>query len=223
MATQFRPINSAEEAKAPIRQTTDGIFDQPYQEKAYDPAIGGGGSTFTYAANGGLYGTYNTLPGANSIQIGKNADSNGGGFGYNVAIGYNAEVAIGPFGVGALAIGHQAKANAYYGEGVALGASTKAYGSRSVAIGRGARTDAYCDNSIAIGRDSRVNSTHGSSVAIGWQVQTTGTEQFMIGISPTLHMTFDTWTPSVSAATPSTHILPILIGGTRYNILLSNV
>ena len=62
MATQKRSIPSAAKARADINQTIDGIFNEDYQDKAYDPAIGGGSERQVLVA-------YITQSGADSPDI----------------------------------------------------------------------------------------------------------------------------------------------------------
>jgi hypothetical protein len=52
MATQKRPLPATGLARAEIDRTLDGIFNEDYQDKAFDPAPGGGGVVW-----GGITGT----------------------------------------------------------------------------------------------------------------------------------------------------------------------
>lgn len=130
-----------------------------------------------------------------SIVIGRRAYANGAEC---VVIGGQAD----GFGYSGVAIGYAASVGVSSSHAIAIGFSTGANSQRSVAIGYGA------------------NSSYDNTVSIGQGVQATSGNQFNIGVSNTNKLTFDTWTAAASAKSVTNH-LPILIGGSRFYILLS--
>lgn len=198
---------------------------------AIQPSAGG---VFKYNGYNGLYGDNNDTAdsGFNCIQIGIGAVANGTSYA-SVAIGINAKaprasVAIGNnangggLGIQGVAIGYYSTFGASF-YSVAVGARAQATGSGAIAIGGygnyGYGTRALNSNSIAIGFGAYAR--HNQAVAIGRGVESPAANSVTLGVSNTEDFTLDTWVPVASAATPSTHVLPILINGTRYNILMT--
>ena len=251
MATQKRPLPDVGVAKADTLRTIADIFDQNYQDHAFNPPVGGGGGgVFSYTANDSLYGENNTAqPTAqNAIQIGNGAvTSNSQG----IAIGASANasgggLAIGPLttttGVFNIAIGPGTSAIGSSALGVGYGVSAGSYSTAigynvstayySVAVGAVASTSAYygvaignqavVQNSAGIAIGFQASVTHDSAVAIGPYVGSYVASSVTIGVSNTEKVTFDTWTPTADTPT-ATHVLPFFINGVRYYILMTNV
>jgi len=138
--------------------------------------------------------------GVSSIAIGNGATSSGYKSG---ALGHMAS-AFGPY---SLALGYSTIVNAAANFAIAIGsyAGASAAGVSGIAIGRNAQSQAA--SAVAIG-PSVANAT-ANSVKIGWN-NTTGFAHFT------------TFTPTVGVKT-GTHFLPVNLGGTVFNVLVSNV
>lgn len=167
--------------------------------------------------------------GLEAIGIGKDAS---GGPGRAVALGASASagsadsMALGPNSSvvgtnqaeGAIAIGQLAAIVTSGGGAIAIGESSSVTAAiDAIAIGHSAAASAL--RAIAIG--GAASATHQDSVAIGRAVVSAGADTFTLGVSATSRITFDTWTPAVSAATPSTHKLQVIISGATYYLLLT--
>lgn len=137
---------------------------------------------------------------------------------YAVAIGYNAKAT--QFGATALGSGGP---NAIAPYSICIGAAQVNAGSdHAIAIGQSSIANG--DYSIALGSGAQVPATgYTNSVAIGHSVQTTASNQVAIGVSNTNKIIFDNWAGAARADAAATHSLSILIGGTRYYILMTTV
>jgi hypothetical protein len=244
MATQKRPLPSGAKARAPVGRTIEDIFDQPYQDQAFEPDIpstgpGAGGAVAYRPVFLSLYGAYNdpTDTGALGIQIGFNAVANSGAYG-SVVIGRSATASRGGISIGfyantpgpnafsGVAIGQRSNLGNSGGYGVAVGSWAWATGGYGVAIG-GHGNAGYANSTRATGLRAiaigfQATSPYDDATAIGPNVAAPAADSFTIGVSATEDITFDTWVPVLDTPGAS-HVLPILINGVRYYILLTNV
>lgn len=283
MATQKIGLPDAPTARAETQRTIADIYNQPYQDHAFDPPIGGGGGggVLHYNPQRGLYGDNNlNTVGADSIQIGQEAVAQGSSsiaigayastetatnavsIGYStnidgtvekgVAIGYRTAVVAG--GTRSIAIG--ADVTVGNSDSVVIGSAASLSGNDSVIIGRSANSgflpgseqvvaigafavgDGYgavavggyarvINNSyrgIAIGNKSRA--LHANATVIGQGIDSPSANSFTFGFygDAAYTISFDSIYGQPTADTPTgTHVLPILINGARYYIMLTNV
>ncbi len=157
-------------------------------------AVGVGSTVSVSAASGVGIGFDVSVSGLRGIGIGSAVNVNGD---TGVAIGYSAHA-----GQSAIAIGYSARAVT---SGMAFGEASYAYAVGGLAFGNGAK--AVGVNSVALG--TSMNNATANSLKIGWN-----------NITGFAH--FTTFTPTAGVKT-GTHFLPVNLGGTVYNLLVSNV
>lgn len=192
-----------------------------------------GNNAFTYSTQANnvvignnAYTNYNALN-ASNVVIGHNAYTYYTAY-RSVSIGYQAHA--GSYGVAILGatdgatqqviIGNQA--SAIGDRGVAVGAAASAL-TNGIAIGYNAAQAAGATYSVTIGYNASTPAGYAYSVVIGNAVVAPAASTVTFGVSATDRITFDAFAGVAQVAAASTHSLAVLIGGTRYYLLMTNV